>query len=186
MVKPVMFFLMFCTLFIGGCKSELIVNQGTKKDDIQNARTERLSTNTSYKLSADDCTDPNLSKLAAGESFMLCDGSLGVGTYKIPDLSNLIAANVKSDISIIGVIGVYNAEAFNCSTEGEENCVNTGTFKAADTTDLAAKIKTGESVAGEAGSYAPDFPSASNVRDTDTVDNAAGTLADCSTDGETG
>lgn len=32
------------------------------------------------KLTADNCTDPDLSKLDAGETFMLCDGTIGEGT----------------------------------------------------------------------------------------------------------
>ncbi len=66
------------------------------------------------KLTADNCVDPDLSKLAEGEKLMLCDGSIGVGSYvppvtiPQPDLANLVATNIKSGITINGVTGTFS------------------------------------------------------------------------------
>jgi len=182
--------LSFVLLFVGGCKAELETSL-TNARSVEEKETEEQSAEAgeAYKLSADNCTDPALSDVVKGKSFMLCDGSIGIGTYiapALPDLSNLVAANIKSGVSINEITGSYNGGGVsNCASEGEQNCVNAGNFKAADITGLAVKIKIGQTVAGEAGSYSPDFPDVSDVRTSATVDNASGTLADCAVDGET-
>lgn len=71
-------------------------------------------------------------------------------------------------------------EAKLCSNDGEVDCLTTATFKAAAVAALAAKVAVGASVAGVAGSYAPDFPAAANVLSTDTVNGSPGTMNPCS------
>jgi hypothetical protein len=96
----------------------------------------------------------------AGISYACGDGSVRQGTLTPPN----VAA---------------------CQSDGEVGCLATTTYRAADTTVLASKVVSTASVAGVAGTYTPDFPDAGNVRSSDTVNGAAGTLADCSTDGAT-
>jgi hypothetical protein len=63
-----------------------------------------------FKLTTDDCIDPDLTKLAKGVSLMLCDGTIAEGSYEapvLPDLSNLRAEHIKKGVVIAGVTGSY-------------------------------------------------------------------------------
>jgi hypothetical protein len=101
--------------------------------------------------------------------------------------ADLAAANIRSGVTVGGVEGNAATRPANCASEGASDCVVDGgtAYRAADTTGLASKVVSTASVAGVAGTYTPDFPDAGNVRSSDTVNGAAGTLADCSTDGAT-
>ena len=172
---------------IGGCQAG---NQSSSAERSgQNPAEEGAETaeESGSKLTDPDCSDPDLSKVVSGVEFMLCDGSIGEGTFSLADLSNLAAANIKSGIEIAGVKGTHTGDSFgNCVSGGEQGCITAGNFKAADTTSLGAKVVSGQTVAGVAGSYSPDFPDANNVRASDTVNNVSGTLADCAAGGTTG
>ncbi len=47
------------------------------------------------KLTSDNCTDPDLSKVASDQSFMLCNGTVASGTYTpdFPDVSNVLTTD---------------------------------------------------------------------------------------------
>ncbi len=66
---------------------------------------------TAFKLTSDECTDPDLDKVQEGVSFMLCDGTIGAGTYQLPslpDLSGITAENLKVGVVVNGVTGTYS------------------------------------------------------------------------------
>ncbi|MBC7533018.1 MAG: DUF1566 domain-containing protein, partial [Oligoflexus sp.] len=90
--------------------------------------------------------------------------------------------SVTGNVTLPAVTKVLSSTTFGVSGTGL-----TGTL----TLPLASNVKTGTSAYGEPGSqltpsYSPDFPSVANVRTIDTVDGAAGTLNDCSSNGTTG
>ena len=65
-----------------------------------------------------------------------------------------------------------------CTIDGGTACLANASFPAADATGLAAKIVSGNTVAGVAGSYSPDYPEASSVLSSDTTGGVAGTILD--------
>lgn len=77
------------------------------------------------------------------------------------------------------------AAAPACREDGQTDCLASPEFPAADAESLAPKVKEGETVAGIAGAYAPDFPDPAHVSKDDTVDGAPGLLDACSADGAT-
>ena len=82
------------------------VENNTNTDNSEsNATTVNSGTNSgsasSAKLTSDNCTDPDLSKLAKGESFMLCDGTIGEGTFE------LAPADVRSGVEYLGQTGTF-------------------------------------------------------------------------------
>lgn len=122
---------------------------------------------TAMKLTSANCVDPDLSKVLAGETLMLCNGSMGVGSYipavipAAPDLTNLSAGNIRNGVSINGVVGNYVGAVVpgDCGNNGQVGCVTTSTYRAADLSNLtAANVKKGASVAGVVG----DYPSTQN------------------------
>lgn len=65
---------------------------------------------------------------------------------------NLTASNIRKDIDVFGVTGNLIETPADCSANGEQSCVATKSFKAADLTNLAAaNIKRGISIAGVTG-----------------------------------
>jgi hypothetical protein len=125
------------------------------------------------KLSDPNCVDPDLSRLANDEALTLCDGTIATGSL---DLANLRAENVRAGVLIDDVIGTVVPSPGKCQNDAGLGCVTTGNFLAADKKSFtAADIKVGKTIAGIAGTYAPDFPDAANVYN-DTVNGVAGTL----------
>lgn len=104
--------------------------------------------------------------------------------YTFTGDSDFTSSNIKSSISLFGITGTLTSSGANCTSDGEIGCLTTSIYKAANTTSLASKIKIGDTVAGISGSYSPDFPDASNVRSSDTTDGLAGSLVDCSANGQ--
>ena len=90
-----------------------------------------------------------------------CTANASVGcvtttSYKSADFTNLLAGNIKSGVSVAGVAGNVTLPA-------------------------ASDVKSGTTSYGAAGtefipSYSPDFPDLANVKTTDTVNGADGTL----------
>ena len=90
-----------------------------------------------------------------------CTANASVGcvtttSYKSADVTNLLAGNIKSGVSVAGVAGNVTLPA-------------------------ASDVKSGTTSYGATGtefipSYSPDFPDLANVKTTDTVNGAAGTL----------
>ncbi|MCA2962139.1 MAG: DUF1566 domain-containing protein [Silvanigrellales bacterium] len=149
-------------------------------------------------------------------------GSISVGTtsqtfnaslyraFTVPGDANLVAGNISSGVSILGVEGSAAVRPGDCSTDGAVGCVTTATHKSAIITGLAAKVISTTSVAGETGtvvlpgasdvrlnvaygpgsgstgSYSPDFPDVANVSASDTVNGVSGNLSSCTMDGDTG
>ncbi len=156
-----MFFKIATLAFVGittiACNALLNVSGGPKptKGSVGESTESKEETGTSdpssqtidqtpvaYKLTASNCKDPDLTKLVTGETLMLCDGSIGVGVYQVSTVAP-------------------------CSSDGGTDCMASATYRAAATSGLAAKVLTGQTVAGIAGS-APARP------------------ADCTTDGDFG
>jgi len=161
---------------IGGCQAGIQSSsiERSGQDPAESSETEEST----HKLTDPDCSDPDLSNVVSGVEFMMCDGSIGEGTFSVVDLSNLAAANIKSGIEIAGVKGTHTGDSFgNCVSGGEQGCITAGSFKAADTTSLAAKVLNGQTVAGVSGTHNPDFPSVSDVRASATVNNVSGTCS---------
>jgi len=112
------------------------------------------------KLTAENCVDPNLNEVKAGVQLMLCDGTLATGTLAIPDpvvlpdLSNLIAGNIRAGVTINGVSGTLVEEGHaSCSGNNQTGCVSTTTYRSADLSNLLAQnIKSGVTIAGVSGS----------------------------------
>jgi hypothetical protein len=101
------------------------------------------------------------------------------------------ATRICRGTTLLGVAGTAICDAppapRACSTDGETGCLSSATFPAANTTDLASKVLTGQSVAGVAGNVT--LPPAAAVRTGNAfgVSNAiSGALADCALDGATG
>jgi hypothetical protein len=107
--------------------------------------------------------------------------------FTVPGDADLVATNIRDAVSVFGVVGSAPSRPSDCSTDGAADCVVAAstTYRAAETTGLASKVVSTATVAGVAGTYTPDFPDVANVRSSDTVNGANGTLADCSTDGAT-
>ena len=130
---------------------------------------------------------------------------------KLTKLSVGNAARIRSSLTIAGVVGTLD----DCSTDGSSGCVAVGpTYAAAITAGVAAKVLTGQSVAGISGSATPapancaadgatncvavaNFPAVNKVTNlaalnlakissSVTVGGVVGTMADCSADGTTG
>lgn len=59
------------------------------------------------KLTSDHCIDPDLSKVASDQSFMLCDGTIASGTYTPPTPDYPDVANVLTTDTVNGVLGTY-------------------------------------------------------------------------------
>jgi len=151
----------------------------------------------------------------AGDDFENCssDGELGCVTaddFKAANTASFTDADIRASITIGGVAGSLVGAPAACSADGQLNCLSNASYRAADTTGLASKVLNSQTVAlvggnvtlpavadvknavdygvsgtGSRGSYVPDFPDVGNVRDNDTVDDNAGALADCSSDGDT-
>ncbi len=80
----------------------------------------------------------------------LTSGFPGAGYYS--SVSNApLAADIRSTVNIIGVLGNVTPAPSNCAADGAINCVAIPTFTAATTTGLADKVLSGQTVAGVPG-----------------------------------
>lgn len=127
------------------------------------------------------------------------------------DLSNLAAGNVKDQVSIGGVTGSYGPV---CSSDGQQNCLASGSYKALNPSSItAASMLSTQTLLGVTGTigacgsdgasacYVPTYVTTtqpykainfdnvntnkSKIRDSVTIASVAGTLIDCATDGAT-
>ena len=150
-----------------------------------------------------DCSSDGATGCVAVTNFPAID--------KLTKLSVGNAARIRSSLTIAGVVGTLD----DCSTDGSSGCVVVGpTYAAAITAGVAAKVLTGQSVAGISGSATPapancaadgatncvavaNFPAVNKVTNlaalnlakissSVTVGGVVGTMADCSADGTTG
>ena len=76
------------------------------------------------KLLAENCKDPDLSKLVKGETLMLCDGTIGEGTYEAAAGSDPDPWNVRYGVTVGGITGKLKV---NC-----RNMVDTATWDNSD------------------------------------------------------
>jgi hypothetical protein len=69
--------------------------------------------------------------------------------------SDIIASNIKSGVTIFGVVGSLTTESHSdCAADGATGCVATADYKAVDMTKLtAANVKKNVSIAGVTGNY---------------------------------
>ncbi|MBC7658162.1 MAG: DUF1566 domain-containing protein, partial [Chitinophagaceae bacterium] len=140
-------------------------------------------------------------------------GCVAVTNFPAVDkVTNLAAGNLAKIHSTVTVGGVVGTMA-SCSADGGLGCMSVAGFPAADTTGAAAKVLTGQILAGVSGTATPapancaadgatgcvavtNFPAvdkvtnitgnAAKIRSTVTIAGVTGTLADCSTDGAAG
>lgn len=106
------------------------------------------------KYATKDCADPDLTQVPSTVSLTLCDGTPANGSL---DLSDLTPANIKSGVTIAGVVGTASLGAGNlCASDGESSCVVDGTnFKAVAAANIqASDIRAGVTIAGVTGSGA--------------------------------
>lgn len=103
-------------------------------------------------------------------------GCVSNDSYKVTEASEL-AKKIPKGNTIAGIAGEFELISHpDCSADGETGCKSNMDYRAALITELASKILIGEKIAGVTGTHVPDFPDASNVLNTDTVNKAAGTL----------
>lgn len=139
------------------------------------------------KLTADDCVDPNLSRLASDQTIMLCDGTLAQGTLVVPSacatdgevgcissssfkaakMSDFSDADIRVGRTVAGVVGALSGSPSACASDGETGCLTSASFPAVD----------------KAGSLQAN---ASSIRTSVTVAGVTGTLATCASDGSSG
>jgi len=130
------------------------------------------------KLTDPTCTNPDLSKVDASQSFMLCNGTMGQGTYTAP----VVVAAAPIDPTVIKSGSVVNGV--------------TGTYAPAVTNLSASNIKSGVTVGGVLGTYTgaaqPDLTLlvAGNVKTGITINGVTGTVtpapANCSSNAQVG
>ncbi len=93
-----------------------------------------------------------------GTKFYDANGQIQTGSRNCaqPDLSLLTAANIRSGVTINGVTGTAAAPAAaaNCASDGATGCLATAAYPAAAATGLAAKVVSGQTVAGIPGTAA--------------------------------
>jgi hypothetical protein len=105
--------------------------------------------------------------------------------------ANLVTGNIKSGTTIFGVGGSVTPSPANCSSNGSQSCVATGSYRAA--TDCSAD---------GSNCYVPNYASSTqplkaisydainsgkgSIRTSLTLSGIGGTLADCASDGDTG
>ncbi|MFK7874076.1 MAG: DUF1566 domain-containing protein [Oligoflexales bacterium] len=95
------------------------------------------------KLSDPECFDPDLSRLAQGESMMLCDGSVGEGEL---DLSQIKPENLREGVVVDGIEGILEVDP--CDAGGQVDCVTTGDFRSVSVDGLSSKVIAGQTVGG--------------------------------------
>ena len=131
--------------------------------------------NRAFKLSSDECIDPDLTKLHTGVKLMLCNGTIAQGTYSPP-----VAESHK-----------------NCSSYGEIGCITTESNKSTDLTGLvSANIRKGITIGGVTGTLVEDTHDlsnlkAENIKENITIDGVTGTVrpeghTECTANGESG
>jgi hypothetical protein len=175
--------------------------------------TQYIDRNGDTQTGTKDCSAQSVKSCAVdGDSNCLVDGN----TYKAAKLTNFDAAKILAGATVAGVVGTAlqnPAGSFpNCSSDGATGCVAVAAYPAALAEGAASKILFGQRLAGVPGnvklpaasdvksgttrygaegtqflpSYLPDFPDVANVKTTDTVNGATGTLANCASDGAIG
>lgn len=100
-------------------------------------------------------------------------------SFPAVNVGALNASNIKAGVIIAGVTGTYGGVGgVNCSSDGQIGCTTVANYPAIDrnAAGLAAKIRTGQTIAGVIGTYSPDFPDVANVLSNDTVNSVTGTL----------
>jgi uncharacterized protein YcfJ len=131
-----------------------------------------------FKLTDPTCTNPDLSKVDASQSFMLCNGTMGQGTYTAP----VVVAAAPIDPTVIKSGSVVNGV--------------TGTYAPVVTNLTSGNIKSGATVGGVVGTYTgaaqPDLTLlvAGNVKTGITINGVTGTVvsapANCSANAQVG
>ena len=129
---------------------------------------------------------------------------------KVTNLAVGNLAKISSSVTVGGVVGTLA----NCSVDGTTACLTVTGFPSANTTGAAAKILTGQTLAGVSGSATPapsncaadgatdcvavtNFPAVDRITNlavgnlakissSVTVGGTVGTMGDCSSDGQTG
>lgn len=130
--------------------------------------------------------------------------------FPAADLSLVTASNIKTGVSMVGVLGNYGGGALqDCVSDGEVGCKAVNAFRAIDATKIVANnIKQGVTIGSTTGALVPTpgncsddglvgcvtvaaFPSvkianytAASLKSGHVVGGVAGSLSDCSADGQ--
>lgn len=148
---------------------------------------------------------------AAPEAHSNCtsDGETGcvtTTTFKAAAVAQVQTADLKTGKTIGGIVGALQ----DCASDGGTNCVASSAYAAAQTSGLAAKIMSGQVVAGVSGTATPEAHttctadgasgcvtaspylaantnnfSGTDIKSGRTIAGILGTLANCSSDGAT-
>ena len=163
------FVLILTVFWVVGCSANLNMSKDSSDKDGGEKKTEETL---AAKLTSEDCTDPDLSKLFKGQTFMLCDGTIAEGTYEAPTPDYPDPANVLTTDTVNGVAGTYSPDfpdpasvlstdtvggvAGSMSSQGSWDLSlsfpGAGYFSAVSNVPTEEEVCSGTSVAGTAGS----------------------------------
>ncbi|HET9236776.1 MAG TPA: DUF1566 domain-containing protein [Oligoflexus sp.] len=126
-------------------------------------------------------TSPPADCFAEGET-----GCVITGSFKATQISQ-VAGKVIAGQTVAGVNGNVtlpsSGKVLSGTTYGSNGSLSGTLTLPATTAVLTGTGAYGDPSAALVPAYAPDFPSAANVRNNDTVNGVTGTLGDCTTDG---
>ncbi len=128
-------------------------------------------------------------KIAASGNFEFWDAS--GARHQVAGDTDLTASNVKSSIDIFGTVGSVTPSPANCSSNGGQSCVATGSYYAAtacaaDGSNCFVPTYAATTQPLKAISYDAIDAGKSSIRSSLTLSGIAGTLADCAAGGITG
>lgn len=157
-------FLTLCAVLLGvGCQAKFDAKSShrsaSQEDPAPGEESDESSieqeSSKAAKLTMEGCVDPDLNLVPSSASLTLCNGTQASGKLSIA------ATDIKSGVTIAGVLGTYAGGLNDCSSDGEINCVSVAAFKAAEISGLADKVISSATVAGESGTVT--LPSVNNV-----------------------
>jgi hypothetical protein len=137
-----------------------------------------------------DLTSGNFNAtIAAADNFEFWD-SAGV-RYQVAGDADLIAANIKSGSNIFGVAGNVTSAPADCSSNGSQDCVATGSYRAAtacaaDSSNCYVPNYVVTTQPLKAINYDAINAGKASMRTTLTLSGITGTLADCSSNNVAG
>ncbi len=128
-------------------------------------------------------------KIATSGNFEFWDVS--GARHQVAGDTDLTASNVKSSIDIFGAVGNVTPTPANCSTNGGQSCVATGSYYAAtacatDGSNCFVPTYAATTQPLKAISYDAIDAGKSSIRSSLTLSGITGTLADCAAGGTTG
>lgn len=108
----------------------VVVRDAVGNETVYPGITQSTTLSSPTKFTKVGCIDPDLTMLAADQQVSLCDGTLAQGTASVPDMSNLTAPNIRSGVTIAGVVGTNIQGGAACSAGGQVGCTASPSFSA--------------------------------------------------------